>query len=252
MTKCLIIEDEELAERRLIRLLKKVGPEFEVAQKCQSVARAVEILKQSKFDLIFLDIHLADGLSFEIFRSLEIDTPIIFTTAYDQYALRAFKQNSIDYLLKPVQEEELAGSLEKFEKSNKSLSRGGHDFDKIMEVLNRQGSQYKERFMVQVADKIRSIDEKDIHYFFAEGKTVYMITSVGKRYYVNYTLSELQDALDPQKYFRCNRKIILRIDSLIEVHTYSKSKLKVIMKNKPSFDVFVPSERITSFKKWLN
>ncbi|GLR19657.1 LytR/AlgR family response regulator transcription factor [Portibacter lacus] len=254
MIKCLIIEDEDLAARRLERLIKESdrNGEYLISHRCQSISESVKILKEEEFDLIFLDVHLTDGLSFKIFEQVETDIPIIFTTAYDQYAIEAFKQNSVDYLLKPIQKDDLVQSLSKYQTHFTNKSQQLPDYQALANAINHAKSPFKQRFMVQIADKIRTVDASEIHYFYAENKTTYLITENGKRYYVNHTLAELESLLDPQHFFRVNRKVIIRINSLVEVLAYSRSKLKVILKTDPGFQVFVPAEKISGFKDWLN
>ena len=254
MVNCIIAEDEELAAKRLSRILKEVDPTIRILEVFQTVAETVVYLRQNKeqLDLLFLDIHLADGKSFEIFNEVDIDIPIIFTTAYNQYAIQAFKQNSVDNLLKPIQKDDLSESISKFKKIFLQKEDLKIDYIQLLEALKPEKKQLKSRFMVQVGDKIRTINTADIELFYAENKTCFIITKEGKRYYVNYTLDKLSGLLSNESFFRINRKLIANINSIIETVPYSQSKLKVILKNTPGFDVFVPAERITAFKKWLN
>lgn len=252
MKNCLIIEDEELAARRLRRLLSEVAPQYQVTHEVQTVTHAVSMLGAHSFDLIFLDIHLADGLSFEIFEEIEVKTPIVFTTAYDAYALEAFKQHSIDYLLKPIQKAPLRRALSKYEELHSSPFGDSKVLEQLISSLKQSENTYKTRFLVQMGDKMRTVPSAEIQYFYAEDKTVFLITKAGKRYYVNHTLRALEDLLNPAEFYRVNRKIIVNINSIVEVLHYSKSKFKIILNHPLHFDVFVPAEKITVFKEWLS
>ena len=255
MIRALLIEDESLLAARLARLLGKVAPEIEIQNQFESVAESVQFLQnhESEIDLIFLDIHLADGKSFEIFNQVEVKTPIIFTTAYDQYALQAFKQTSVDYLLKPIQEDDLAKAVKKFKTIfKKEKTETAPDYLALLQALQPEQKELKERFIVYVGSKIRSVDVGDVEVIYSENKSTFILTKEGKRYDVNYALDKLIIVLDDRQFFRVNRKAILNISSIKEVHQFSKGKLKIDLKNSPGFDVFVSLERMTKFKKWLN
>lgn len=255
MAKAIIIEDEDLSAKRLIRLLNASKKEIKIVKRLETVAATIAFFEKEKdlIDLIFLDIHLADGHSFEIFNQIKINTPIIFTTAYDQYALKAFQQTSVDYLMKPIQEEELERSLEKFYRLfSKTTNDSSADYSTLLKILQSQQKDFKQRFIIQVGAKIRSIDVEDIHLFYAQDKACFLITNSGKRYDINYTLENLMPQLDDKNFFKLNRKIIVNINSIQEVYQFSRSRYKVQVKHSPGFEVFVSSERMRAFKKWLN
>jgi DNA-binding LytR/AlgR family response regulator len=255
MIQAIIVEDEELSAKRLARILGQHAHDIAIDERLDTVADTVAYLQKNKatVDLIFLDIHLADGHSFEIFNQIEIDIPIIFTTAYDQYALQAFQQTSVDYLMKPIQEEELVRSLDKFRRYfNKDHGELVIDYAFLAKALQKEEETLKKRFMVQVGSKIRSVDVEDIHLFYAENKACFLITNEGKRYTINYTLEKLMPQLDSEQFFRLNRKIIVQITSIQEVYQFSKSRFKVTLKHSPGFDVFIPLERMGEFKRWMN
>ncbi len=254
MINCIIVEDEALAAKRLKRILTSIEPDINIKKTLGSVSDVVEYLSSNELDLdlIFLDIHLSDGKSFEIFDHLQIAIPIIFTTAFDQYAIEAFKQNSVDYLLKPIQEEDLTASIEKYKKVFKSNEHISIDYAQLHDAINLGKKEYKKRFMVQIADKIRTVPVKEISLFYVENKTCFLITKQNKRYYVNYSLEKVSQLLDPAQFFRINRKVIAEIDTIVEVLHFSKSKFKVVVKSNIDFDIFVPAEKISDFKKWLN
>lgn len=255
MIQAIIVEDEDLSVKRLTRLLSSLDHDIKIIKRLESVVQTVKFLSinQDQVDLIFLDIHLADGHSFEVFNQIKVNIPIIFTTAYDQYALKAFQQTSVDYLMKPVEAIELKRSLEKFSrlfyKTNKLLAI---DYSALAATLQAKNTILKKRFLVQVGSKIRSIAIEDIHLFYAENKACFLMTNEGKRYDINYTLEKLMNQLDHEQFFRLNRKIIASIQSVQEVTQYSRSRYKVSLKQSLGFEVFVSSERMSIFKRWLN
>ncbi|MDT0540712.1 LytTR family DNA-binding domain-containing protein [Croceitalea sp. P059] len=255
MIKVLVIEDEELSAKRLVRLLDSEKNNISIAGQFDTVFKTVTYLNTNKndIDLIFLDIHLADGNSFEIFNQIELNIPIIFTTAYDNYALEAFKQASVDYLLKPIQQIELEKSLKKFEQIfRKSNTDFQVNYSKLIRDLEINRNNLKRRFLVQVGSKIRSIDINEIDLFYAENKSCFLVTRQQKIYDVNYTLEKLKNELDSEKFFRVNRKVIVKIEAIKEIHHFSKSRYKLELNNPLDFDVFISAERITDFKKWMN
>lgn len=248
--KILIIEDESIAADKLERQLLQLDSTIEVCDKIESVSSAVKWLNQNTVDLIFLDIHLSDGLSFRIFDEVEIQTPIIFTTAYDQYAIQAFKVNSIDYLLKPINKFDLAQSLEKYK--NLHSHEPQPDFKALFETLTKTQETYQKRFMVVRGEKIMTVPIEEVAYFFAEGKYVFLVHQDGERYLVDYTLDKLHELVDPKQFFRANRQIIVHIDAIKTMNSWFKRRIKLEMN--PAFDkeVIVSSERMKDFKNWLN
>jgi len=250
MTKAIIIEDEKLAAQKLLKMISEIDPEINIIGIIGSIEEAVNFLSNNTPDLIFLDIHLSDGPCFNIFDQVEVDAPIIFTTAYDQYAIKAFKQNSIDYLLKPISEEELINSIEKYKKVSKG-NKADIDFSRIAALLNAK-KDIQKRFMVYAGSKILPVNTEDVAYFFAESKAVFLATFSNRTFPINYSLENVLNVLDEDVFYRINRKIIVNIKAIKEVSQYSKSKLKVTLEPSPSFEAFVPLEKITAFKRWLN
>ncbi|MDZ7764487.1 MAG: LytTR family DNA-binding domain-containing protein [Melioribacteraceae bacterium] len=222
--KTVIIEDEKLAQERLEELIVEIDPSIKVAAKLASVEESVKWLKKNKPDLIFLDIQLEDGLSFGIFEKINIDVPVIFTTAYDQYAIKAFKLNSIDYLLKPIRKTELNEALDKYKNLKSSYLR---DFEYVFKSIMNKEVSYKKRFLVQYGQKIKKVETEDIAYFYAMEKSVFMTTFEKSNYPVNYSLDKLIEVLDPEKFFRINRKMIINFDSIKNMIPFSRSRIKI-------------------------
>jgi DNA-binding LytR/AlgR family response regulator len=221
-----IIEDEKLSAEHLCNLLTKIDPAIRVLQTFDTVKNSILAFKNGlKADLLFVDIHLADGLSFDIFQEISIDTPIIFTTAYDEYAIRAFKLNSVDYLLKPIGQEDLRNALGKFKK----LSRIDHSImlDNIVQSYQFMNKQYKSRFMIRIGENIVSVKTSDIAHFVFEDGIVLLVTNSNHRYPVDFTLDQLESMLDPVEYFRINRKVIINFNSFQKTGTYFNSRLKI-------------------------
>ncbi|SDR88495.1 LytTR family DNA-binding domain-containing protein [Gramella sp. MAR_2010_147] len=251
MTKAIIIEDEKPAARRLQRMLSKLEIETEIM--LHSVAEAVTWFSSNKHpDLIFLDIQLSDGLSFEIFDHIETESAIIFTTAYDEYALRAFKLNSIDYLLKPIDEEELEAALQKFNQSKKSSSN--IDVNQLRSLLSPgiTNKTYKSRFTAQIGQHLKLVDISEIACFYSENKASYIHCFSGRNYPLDIALEQLENELDPEKFFRINRKCILHITAIKDIVSYTNSRLEIKLENFNEFQLIVSRERVKEFKNWLN
>ncbi|MBL7933101.1 MAG: response regulator transcription factor [Bacteroidia bacterium] len=249
--KAIIVEDEKLSAEHLANMLKRIGAEIEVVAYYDSVKKCLEEFKKGiKAELLFMDVHLADGLSFEIFSKMEIDAPVIFTTAYDEYAIKAFKVNSIDYLLKPIGAEDLKGALEKLRKI-KSSDRLTV-LDNIANAYSTLTKSYKNRFMVKTGDSISSIKTSDISHFLSEDGVVLLFTNTGKRYVIDYTLDTLERAISPEEFFRINRKVIIHINSVQKVSSYFNSRLKLQHPAIAEEDGVVSRERVSDFKAWLD
>ncbi len=248
----LIIEDEGPAAKRLVKMMKKIRDDISILDIIDSVEAAVKWLETfPKPDLIFMDIQLADGISFDIFAETKITSPVIFTTAYDQYTLKAFKVNSLDYLLKPIYEDDLIKSFEQFnlyQKSSKGIDQSA--IQSLLESLNKV--EYKERFLVKVGQQLSYITSVNINYFYSEDGFVYIQTNSNKKHIIDYTLDQLETMLDPNVFFRINRKFIVNLNSIHKIHTYFNSRLKIELN--PSFneDVIVSRDRVGGFKKWLD
>jgi DNA-binding LytR/AlgR family response regulator len=252
----LIIEDEKPAADKLVRALQRIDEDIRVLDVLDSVHKAVAWLKEQRADLIFLDIHLSDGLSFSIFEQLEaagmrqLDMPIIFTTAYDEYAIKAFRLNSIDYLLKPIGRRELESSLHKFRRLQHSHTGIKQDMRSLLESL--QQPRYKKRFMVSYGQRMKSVHAADIAYFYAHEKMVFMLTFERQQYMTDHTIGELDELLDPEPFFRINRKFIVNIDAIQQMHAYSKSRVKLELLPESPMDAVVSVERSPGFKAWLD
>ncbi len=251
MIKVIIIEDEKPAARRLQRMLSKL--DIETQTMLHSVAEAVEWFKNNEHpDLIFLDIQLSDGISFEIFEHVETDSAIIFTTAYDEYALKAFKLNSVDYLLKPIDEEELQAAVLKFK--NTHQSSGNINVSQLKSLLTGSGNvkSYKSRFTAQVGQHLKLVDVKEIACFFSENKATYLHCFSGRNYPVDIALEQLEGELDPLKFYRINRKCIINIDAIQDIVSFTNSRLEVKIEKFDEFQLIVSRERVKDFKAWLN
>lgn len=249
-TKILIIEDEIPAREHLTRLLKGIQPNIEILDRLDSVQAAVAWLSQYQADLLFLDIHLSDGNSFSIFEKIAVHTPIIFTTAYDEYAIKAFKVNSIDYLLKPIDEDDLRQSLEKYRKL--AVETPGVNLEALIKTLAQPPKTYQERFIVQRGERLMSVLTDQIAYFEGEDRYVYLVKKDGARYIVQYRLSDLETLLDPKQFFRLNRSFIAHFDAISAMINLSKSRIKVELTPKAKREVIVSSEYSQGLKKWLN
>lgn len=251
--KVVIIEDENPAAKKLIRYLSKYKPETSVVKQLASVKESVSWFLETdeSFDIVFMDIQLEDGLSFEIFNKVKIQKPIIFTTAYDEYAIDAFKVNSIDYLLKPIIYSDLARALEKIKLMKQQLSEQD-SMNLNASIANLKEKKYKDRFLVKMGNYIRSIKTDEISHFWAEGRTVFLQTIESKKYIVDYKLQELEDLLDAQKFFRISRSVIIHIEDISSVAVYSSARLNVLINNKSDKELVVSRERVSEFKEWLD
>lgn len=253
--KILLIEDENAAARRLEKLLGEIAPEAEIIGRLDSVEAAIEWFQSNpQPELILLDIHLADGASFEIFEHVKIKSPIIFTTAYDEYALQAFKVNAVDYLLKPIKVNELAEAIEKYKRVFQSSAREA-DYSGLLQTLRQQegGQHYLRRMLIRFSNSFRLVDMSDAAYFYTKDKITFLVTrSTGKRFPVDYPLDKLETLLDPAVFFRINRQFIIHVEAIKEMHPYSKSRVKVDLEP-PTVDLetIVSTERSADFKRWL-
>lgn len=251
--RALIIEDEVPAFRRLQKILEEVQPDLKIVEVIDSVAESVKWLRTHQApDLIFMDIQLSDGLSFEIFDQVKITHPVIFTTAFDAYMLRAFKVNSIDYLLKPIKKEELIASLHKYEDMKRAFTSGGNDdINSLIQQIQLGDPKYKSRYLVKQGDKLISVETKEIAYFFTKNGIVYLLTEHGNRYFIDHSLDEVVQQLDPQHFYRANRQFIINFQAIKAVHKYHKSKLMVELEPPGEDKVTVSAEKASHFKAWL-
>lgn len=248
--KALIIEDENLTARRLEHLLQTLAPDITIEAIIPSVAESVQWLRQHDApDLVFMDIHLEDDLCFKIFELAPLTSPVIFTTAYDEYMIKAFKVNSIDYLLKPINPDELKGALDKYRAVQSRNTKP--DLDTLLRFIGQRPSEYKSRFMVTIGAKIRSIEVEEIAYFYSQDKLTFLVTKDGQHLPIDFSLDKLTSLLNPRDYFRISRQYLVSFSAILTVHTYYKGKFRLDLHPKPKSDVFVSADRMTEFKEWL-
>jgi two-component system, LytTR family, response regulator LytT len=248
----LIIEDEKIASERLEQLLHQIDKTISVVAKIGTVRDAVSWLGANTVDLIFSDIHLSDGLSFNIFEKVEVTTPVIFTTAYDQYAIKAFKVNSIDYLLKPIEIEKLTQSIEKYKSLAENRGANNLNIEFLLKSFIKKEETYKKRFMITIGPKVKIINVEDITYFFVQDKSVFIQTRTNKIAAIDYSLEALEKILDPELFFRINRKYIVHINSIANICTLSKSRIKISLSPPVEEDIIISFSRSRNFKNWLN
>jgi DNA-binding LytR/AlgR family response regulator len=246
---CLIIEDEKVAAERLSGLIKNHDQGIEILEIIQSVKNAVKWLNTHQApDLIFMDIQLADGVSFEIFEQTIVKTPVIFTTAYDEYALKAFKVNSIDYLLKPIDQDELNKAIAKYKENNTPKEIPAQVFDTILHSLTKK---YKNKFVIKIGEHIKVFAIEDVQCFYSMEKYAFLQNNSGRDYAIGYSLDQLEDLLDPARFFRINRKFIVSSSAISDIISYSNSRLLIKLNTNKSEDLLVSREKVQDFKKWL-
>jgi DNA-binding LytR/AlgR family response regulator len=254
MYRILIIEDEKPAAEWLRQLILKFNSDISILAVCDSVSVAVEWFQKNPApDLAFMDIQLADGLSFEIFERTKVGCPVIFTTAYEEYAIKAFKVNSVDYLLKPISLNELVNSLQKFESQFKNASATPEVtielLGKIKEMLRKQ---FKTRFIIKVGEHLKSIPVEEILFFYSLEKATFLCTSEFKSYLVDYSLDHISEIVDEHRFFRINRKYILSNSSISDIVVYSNSRLKIKLKKPDEEGIIVSRDKVAAFKEWLD
>ena len=246
--KVVIVEDEVLSQEQLERLLQRLQLDIEVIAKLDSVKGCQQFFANSpKVDLIFMDIHLADGNAMDFLSAHPISTPIIFTTAFDQYALNAFKVNAVDYLLKPIDKNELEAAVQKH------LRLSSQQQNELLENIRllTKGNNYKSRFMVKLGDLLTAINADEIHHFISEDRMVFLVNTSGKRSPLDYNLDQLETLIDPSKFFRINRKVIVQLDAIQKVASYFNSRLKIHAAHLAEEDAIVSRERVGNFKEWF-
>ncbi len=248
--KVLIIEDERPAAQKLIRLLKEIDPGIEVVDVLESVVQTINwFAVYPNPELIFMDIQLEDGICFEIFENCDIKTPVIFTTAYDEYMLKAFKVNSVDYLLKPIVPEDLRKAIDKFNVHHKQRA----DDTPLKTIIRQLQPKTKERFLVRIGDHYKSVLTSNIHCFYIRERCSFIFTDTGKSYPVDYSLDKLDQLVDPKLFFRVNRNFIVHFTAIRDIIVYSSSRLKIILVNWTEPDeILVSRERVTAFKEWMD
>lgn len=247
----IIIEDEPIAAAKLQRQLQKARPDISIDAVLDSVEDGIRYLRQHQPDLVFLDIHLSDGLGFSIFDQVPPAAPVIFTTAYDQYAIKAFELNSVDYLLKPIAQSDLEAALEKFE-SSFGKPNTMPNLGELRAALLGKEQQHQKRFLVYTGEKIKSIQVEDTAYFFAESGEVLLVTKTNQQYILDYTLDKLEQVLDPSSFFRINRQFIIGIDAIGNMVQHTKGRVKIELQPNCSKESIVSVEKSARFKAWLN
>ncbi len=248
--KVIIVEDEKPSAEHLANMLQRLDKSIEVVQYFDTVVAIVQAFQMGlEADLLFLDIHLADGNGFDIFSKVTIDIPIIFTTAYNNYAIQAFKQNSIDYLLKPIGINELRFALEKYKKQQNIIQN--HLIERVTKAYQQMNKQYKTRFLVKMGQSIGIIQVNDIHHFETKDSISFLITTKGNRYAIDYTLDQLETILAPKDFFRINRKIIIHFQTIEKVNTYFNGRLTLLTPHLQGDERIVSRERVNDFKLWL-
>jgi len=251
--KVLIIEDEIPAARRLARLVQELRPQSAIVSTIDSVEDAISFFENGhEVDLAFMDIQLADGLSFDIFSKVNVNVPVIFTTAYDQYAIKAFKVNSVDYLLKPIEQEELLNAIVKYESHFSKSKKESLNYAEIIQVLKKGMSEFKKRFLVKSAGKLTFVNIENIAYFFSDDGNSFLVTSDGDRFLLEQTIEEIESQVNPEIFFRINRKMMIALKSIIKIEPYFNNRLLINIHPTFEEEVVVSRQRITEFKKWLD
>lgn len=253
-----IIEDEQLTAQRLQQMLLKYDSSTEILAVLPSVEESVEWFRgHGDPDLVFMDIHLEDGQSFSIFETINLEVPVIFTTAYDDYMIKAFKVNSVDYLMKPLNYEELTAAIEKFKKFHQAKKDAADtdapavQWDALLKSIRNKEPEYKERFLISVGSRLRTIEVAEISYFFSAEKITFLTTKDGQRFPVDISLDKLHLQLNPKHFFRVNRQLIVGLPAIDNIHVYPKGRLKLELKPAMKEEVFVSLDRVTEFKDWL-
>ncbi|HEY3402166.1 MAG TPA: LytTR family DNA-binding domain-containing protein [Ohtaekwangia sp.] len=247
-----IAEDETLAAERLEELIRTADPGINIIARYDSVQELIAYFRHNSVDLLFMDIQLADGKSFEVFNKIELLTPVIFTTAYDQYALQAFKLHSIDYLLKPIQQHEVYAALKKFKLLHASYTLNTNQWDVLKALAKMPVQSYKQRFLVKSGNKLLYKHIGQVTCFFADGKLAYLATTDHRKFLIDHTLEELELLLNPETFFRISRKVIVNRDAITEVKGSISSGMEVFLNPPVDFALSVSRDKITGFKKWLD
>jgi DNA-binding LytR/AlgR family response regulator len=248
--KLLIIEDEPASAQRLKKMVEEIEPEVVVLDIVDSISSSVEWFKtHTEPDLVLSDIHLADGLSFEIFKQVSLACPVIFTTAYDQYAIQAFKVNSIDYLLKPIKKTDLADAIRKFKKMKPSTAQ--IDLSQLAALIGKEQKEYLKRLVIRIGQQIKVVEIKDIAYFYIDEKIVFGVAFNKDRHPMDLSLDQLEKQLDPDRFFRINRGFVISLESIETMITYSKARIKIKLKPPCELESITSTERSAEFREWL-
>lgn len=255
--KILIVEDEDLAVKKLQKTLHAVSDDLDIVATTDSISSTVDWLRHHpQPDLILMDIELADGQSFEIFNLIEVRSPVIFTTSYDEYALKAFKVNSVDYLLKPIQKDELEAAISKFRSMKHvyaQVPEEGQGIQALVRELQHslRNKEYRKRFLVKHAQKLVSVEVKDIAYFYSDDRLNFFKTYDDKKYVIDYTIDDIEQMLDPDQFFRINRSFLVSVKSIDQIHDYFGNRLKLALKPAIDKEALVSREKVTDFKTWM-
>jgi DNA-binding LytR/AlgR family response regulator len=251
--KILIIEDEPQAAQRISKLMLELVPGAEILDKIDSVKKAVQWFKNNTApDLTLMDIQLADGISFQIFEQCEVKSPVIFTTAYDEYALKAFKVNSIDYILKPVDKEELRAALSKMKNLTGNESQTKIMLDNIGQAVQQLMKKYKTRFVIKVGEHLKTVEVENIRYFYSQEKATFCVSDDNRNLILDYTLEQLEEMIDPSQFYRINRKYLVSSSAIQDIISYTNSRLRLVLKGSQDNDIIVARERVQDFKDWLD
>jgi DNA-binding LytR/AlgR family response regulator len=249
----LIIEDEPQAAQRLEKLVRELIPGAEILARIDTVKKAVQWMKSNPApELALMDIQLADGISFQIFEQCVVKCPVIFTTAYDEYALKAFKVNSIDYILKPVDKDELQAALKKFNGLVKNASGTRQILDNIGQAVQMLMKKYKTRFVIKVGEHLKTIEVGAVRYFYSQDKTTFCVTDENRNFILDYTLEQLEEMVDPGEFYRINRKYLVRSGAIQDIISYTNSRLRLVLKGSQDNDIIVARERVQDFRAWLD
>ena len=251
--KVVIVEDEHLSAQRLQGMLKKYDPSIEVLAELPSVAASVDWFKNNPDpDLVLMDIHLEDGQSFSIFETINLQVPVIFTTAFDEYTIKAFKVNSVDYLMKPLNYEELVAAIEKFKRIH---GEEGEEktvgLEHLLQSMQKKEPEYKSRFLVSIGSRLKTIETEDIQYFFSADKITFLVTKENQRFPIDYSLDKMAGMLDPKQFYRINRQMTVKLEAIRNIHVFSKGKIKLDLDPPTKEDVFVSMDKVVEFKEWL-
>lgn len=249
----LIIEDEIQAAQRMETLVNELLPAATVVARIDTVKKAVQWFTNNPAPaLTLMDVQLADGISFEIFEQCEVKSPVIFTTAYDEYALKAFKVNSVDYILKPVDKDELRVALDKFKNMNRSEPETKALLDNLGEAMRMLTRKYKTRFVIKIGEHLRTIEVENILFFYSQDKTTFCCTTDNRNVILDFTLEQIEEMVNPEKFFRINRKFLVSAASISDIIHYTNSRLKLVLRHSTDMDSIVARERVQEFKDWLD
>ncbi|HJW16178.1 MAG TPA: LytTR family DNA-binding domain-containing protein [Flavisolibacter sp.] len=251
--KVVIVEDEHLSAQRLQGMLKKYDPSIEVLAELPSVAASVEWFKNNPDpDLVLMDIHLEDGQSFSIFDTINLQVPVIFTTAFDEYTIKAFKVNSVDYLMKPLNYEELVAAIEKYKRIHgQQGEEESPGLEHLLKSMQKKEPEYKSRFLVSIGSRLKTIETEDIQYFFSADKITFLVTKENQRFPIDYSLDKMAVMLDPKQFYRINRQMTVKLEAIKNIHVFSKGKIKLDLDPATKEDVFVSMDKVVEFKEWL-